>query len=79
MLRSLTDGHETVDVDGRTLREAIDQLEAKHPGVKAHLLQGDALQPGLAVAVGGSVSVQGLRQRLAADDEVHFLPAIGGG
>jgi hypothetical protein len=39
----------------------------------------DALRPGLAVAINGTVSRLGLRQPVPAGAEVHFLPAIGGG
>lgn len=78
-LRALAGGHDIVDVHGLTVREVIDQLDAKYPGMKARLCQGDALQPGLAVAIGTSVSASGLWQKVGPHDEVHFLPAVGGG
>lgn len=78
-LRSLTNGVDIVEVDGATVRQVIDRLDAKHPGMKARLCQGDELQPGLTVAVGSSVSSSGLWQKVGPDDEVHFLPAVGGG
>jgi molybdopterin synthase sulfur carrier subunit len=66
-------------VTGATVREAIDALEAVYPGVRARLMEGDALRPGIAVAVDGSLSGKKLRQRLEENSEVHFVPAIGGG
>ena len=78
-LRPVTGGAETVDVDGRNVREVIDNLDARHPGIKARLCHADELQPGLAVAVDGSVSALGLWQCVEANSEVHFLPAVGGG
>ena len=78
-LRSMTGGTEIVDVNGRNVREIIENLEARFPGVKEQLCHADELQPGLAVAVDGSVSALGLWQRVEADSEVHFLPAVGGG
>lgn len=78
-MRPLTDGQTPIDVDGTTVRAVVDALERRYPGVKERLCQDDHLRPGLAVVVGGSVSPLGLRQVIAADDEVHFLPAIGGG
>lgn len=78
-LRELTGGQELVSIEGTTVRELIDALDRLHPGVKQQLCDGDRLRPGLAVVVGGSASSLGLRQRVPANAEVHFLPAIGGG
>ncbi len=78
-LRSVTGGHDTVDVGGRTVREVIDNLDATFPGMKERLCQGNSLQPGLTVAVDGSVTALGLWQRVWDESEIHFLPAIGGG
>jgi sulfur-carrier protein len=77
-LRALV-GSEVVDVPGRSVREVIEALDAQFPGVRQRLRDDDGLRSGIAVAVGGSVSSLGLLQRVGPDDEVHFLPAIGGG
>jgi sulfur-carrier protein len=37
------------------------------------------LKPHIAVAVDGEVSVLGVVERVGADSEVHFIPALGGG
>ena len=47
--------------------------------VVERLCDGDGLAPGLAVSVNGAASALGLLQKVKPDDEVHFLPAIGGG
>lgn len=78
-LRPLAGGRESVEVDGRSVREVIANLEAVCPGVRERLMVGDQLRPGLAVAVGRSVASLGLLAPVAPDAEVHFLPAIGGG
>ncbi|MEX0717650.1 MAG: MoaD/ThiS family protein [Planctomycetaceae bacterium] len=78
-LRPLADGRESVEVEGRTVREVIANLDATCPGVRERLMAGDQLKPGLAVSVGGSVASLGIRAPVPADAEVHFLPAIGGG
>ena len=78
-VRSLTDGEEIIEADGKNVREVIDCLDRLYPGIKARLCHDDELAPGLSVIVGGSVSSMGLLQRVDADSEVHFLPAIGGG
>ncbi len=79
LLRDLTAGEESVELPAHTVREAIDLLDARYPGVKARLYDGDRLRPGIAVAVDGTISRLRLRHRLEQDSEVHFLPAISGG
>lgn len=79
LLRPLVDGRETIDVEGQSVAEAIDSLDQQFPGVRARLVEGGRLKPGLAAGIGTRVSARGLSSKLAPDDEVHFLPAIGGG
>jgi sulfur-carrier protein len=79
LLRDLTGGQESIKTPGATVREAIEALELRYPGIKARLLEGDRLRPGIAVVVDGSVSGRGLRHQLDETSEIHFLPAIGGG
>lgn len=77
--RDLTGGVTRVDVDGGNVREAVDALELRFPGIRARLCRGDALTPGLQVCVDDVMSPRGLGVTLAPASEVHFLPAIGGG
>ena len=79
LLRPLTGGAEQVGVSAQTVRGAIDELDAQHPGLRGRLCQGEGLKPGLTVAVDGRVSSLGLRQKVRENSEIHFLPAIGGG
>jgi molybdopterin synthase sulfur carrier subunit len=78
-IRSFVGGREFIEAEGRTVAEIIDNLNDRCPGLKEHLCDGDDLRPDLSVAVGNSVSSLGLLQRVSPDDEVHFLPSIGGG
>jgi molybdopterin synthase sulfur carrier subunit len=78
-LRSLTNGQEMVRVIGGTVREVIAALDHLYPGIKARLCDGDALRPGLAVAVGTQIATLGLLQPVPEGSEVHFLPAVAGG
>jgi molybdopterin synthase sulfur carrier subunit len=78
-LQSLTGGESRVEVEGRTVREVIDSLETRYPGLKARLCREDQLAPSLQVSIDSVMSTQGLRAKVGADSEVHFLPAIGGG
>lgn len=79
LLRDLTAGKERVTVPGRTLRQAIDELEACHPGIKARLIEANQLRPDISVVVDGTVSHLRLRQLLSENSEVHLLSAISGG
>jgi molybdopterin synthase sulfur carrier subunit len=78
-MRDLTGGETTVAVEGSNVREVVDDLERKYPGVKERLCSGDRLKPSIRVAVDGVVSRLGLLQRVGEQSEVHFLPAVAGG
>ena len=79
LLRLLTDDHESVVVEGQSIAEVIDALDRQFPGVRARLVAEDRLKPGLSIGIGTKVSSRGLSSKVGPDDEVHFLPAIGGG
>lgn len=79
LMRTLTNGVERVEVTGLNVRQVLEELELKFPGFRSRLCVGDELKPGISVAVDGHMSTLGLRQKVTADSEVHFLPAIGGG
>ena len=79
LLKPLCDGESVVTVAADNVRQVIDELENRFPGVRDRLCEGDDLKPGLTVAVDANVSSLGMLQKLSEDSEVHFLPAIGGG
>jgi molybdopterin synthase sulfur carrier subunit len=78
-LRGLTGEQEIVEVAGRTVREVINNLDGQFPGMKDRLCEGPKLKPEICVAVGSSVNTLGLLAPVAEDQEVHFLPILGGG
>ena len=80
-MQSLTGGRQRVQIEGRTVRQIVNNLESQFPGTKARLYddEQDDLLPGVAVIVDGDASQLGLLERVGEDSEVHFLPAIGGG
>lgn len=78
-MRDLTEGEQTVHVEGRTVAELIEGLDARFPGLKARLMTKDGLRPGLTVVVDGVPRRPALRARVSATSEVHFIPAISGG
>jgi molybdopterin synthase sulfur carrier subunit len=84
LYRDLTGGDEKATVPGDTVREVIENLEARYPGVRARLYRDsdERLRPGVAVVVDGVVirgQSRALREPLTETSEVHFLPAISGG
>lgn len=80
MLQPITGGLKQIEVEGETVGDLVEKLEAAHPGVKARLVDDSgALRSNLAVAVDGEVSVLGLLEDVPEGAEVHFIPAISGG
>ena len=78
-LRDLTGGTAEVTVEGSTVREVIDALDRRFPGIKTRLCRGDSLAPGLQVSIDHVMTTRGLRATVRPESEVHFLPVIGGG
>lgn len=78
-LQNYTNGESTVEVEGKSVRELINNLDARFPGIKASLVEDGLLKKGVAVAVGGLVVHRGIFHPLKPDDTVHFIPAIGAG
>lgn len=78
-LRDLTKGQQSVSVIGDTVREAIETLEIKFPGIKERLCEGDNIRPNISVLVDGHVTSLKIRERLQETSEVHFVVRISGG
>ena len=78
-LRRITAGRDRLEVRGASLGALIDAIDASFPGFRARVVEGDDLLPSLAVAIDGDLIAGGLREPVAPDSEVHFVPALGGG
>ncbi len=78
-LKSITGGVGFVDLDARTVRGVVEQLDAAFPGIASRLQDGDSLKSGLAVSIDGQIATLGLFQKVETAREVHFVLAIGGG
>ncbi len=72
-------GREQVDVEGRTVRQVIERLEAEYPGIKSQIVVDDAIRPGLAIAVDEVLATGGLTQPVGPEATVHIVPAMAGG
>ncbi len=79
LMRKLTDGEEHVSIPGTTLRDIIDNLERRYPGIQERLCEEGRVKPGIAVYINGILTREGLREHVDTDAEIHFLPAISGG
>jgi molybdopterin synthase sulfur carrier subunit len=79
LMQNLTNGADKVNVDGKTLREVISNLEKFYPGFAARLCDGDRIRQNISLYIDGLISREGMRQLVKADTEIHFIPAISGG
>jgi len=80
LLQNLTHGESTVTVPGRTLREVINNLEPRYPGLKDRLLDDEGqLRPEIAAAIDGETEHYGMLEPVRENSEIQFIPAIGGG
>lgn len=81
-LRPLAGGASTVQVEGATLADVIDNLEAVHPGFKDRLLdESGAMRKfvNLFVADDDVRFLQGLATPVPAGETVSIIPAVAGG
>jgi sulfur-carrier protein len=79
VMRGLTDGKDSIQVQGATVGEALANLDALYPGVRDRLCEGDDLKPFVVAVVDGEASGMGLRQSIEENSEVTFLPVMEGG
>ena len=79
VMRELTGGRDRVEVDGSTLRQVVNALEAEHPGTKALIIDSGMIRPEISIAVNGDIISSGLVEPVPADAEVVIVSAISGG
>ena len=79
LMRDLTDGQDRVEVQGRTVRQIVENLETMHPGMRARLVLNNQLSPRVSVIVDGNVSTLRLNQPVEEDSDVRFVPVMHGG
>jgi len=81
-LRSFTGGNSDVETTATTVRDAIADLDRRHPGIAARVLDGSgAVKPFIRIFVGSDDigSLAGLDTKLSDRDEIAIVPAIAGG
>lgn len=79
LMQNLTGGQHKVEVPGATVRQVIENLEKRFPGIKERLVEDNRIKPNISVAIDGEITSLGMLEKVGENSEVHFLPAIGGG
>ncbi len=81
-LRNLTGGVGEVEADGSNLREVLDDLEKRYPGIKARICdENGQIRRFINIFVDREDVrfLDGLETRISDGAEVSILPAIAGG
>lgn len=80
-LRPVTGGAATVELDPGTVRELIDQLDARHAGFRERVMADGSLRRFVNVFVAGQDVrfSEGIETAVADGQEVTILPAVAGG
>ncbi|EHR52261.1 MoaD family protein [Saccharomonospora marina XMU15] len=81
ILRTHTGGEKSVEASGKTVAEVIDDLEAKHGGLKERLVKDEKLHRFVNVYVNDEDVrfAGGLDAEVSDGDTVTILPAVAGG
>jgi cysteine synthase B len=80
-LRNEVGGARHVEADGATIREVLDDLVERHPGLAGQILSNGDVAPFVNVYLGGEDvrTLDGLDTPVNAGDTVILLPAMAGG
>jgi molybdopterin synthase sulfur carrier subunit len=81
ILRTHTGGEKSVEANGATLAEVIDNLESNHGGLKSRLVKDGVLHRFVNIYVNDEDVrfAGGLEAKVADGDNVTILPAVAGG
>jgi molybdopterin converting factor small subunit len=82
ILRQYTDGAKSVEASGATLAEVVDDLEARHSGIKARLVEDDGSLRRFVNVYLNDEDVRfldGINSAVSDGDNVTILPAVAGG
>ena len=81
MLREEVGGAREVPAEGRNVRELLDDLMSRFPGLRAQIVRDDEIAPFVNVYVEGEDvrTLDGLDTPVAPGQTVILLPAMAGG
>ena len=78
-LRSYTDGRAIVEAEGRTVREALADLDKRYPGMRFRMIdEQDRIRPHIRLYV-NTEAVEHLDHRIGQGDTLHLICALSGG
>jgi sulfur-carrier protein len=81
-LRRLTSGESVVEVEGGTVSEALDSLEAKFPGFRERIYDGEGNLRQFVNIYKNDEDIRfgsGLATELGQGDDLSIVPAVAGG
>jgi len=81
ILRTYTDGQKAVEGNGDTLVELFADLETRHPGIQARIVDAGELRRFVNVYLNDEDVrfLEGINTKVADGDNVTILPAVAGG
>jgi molybdopterin converting factor small subunit len=81
ILRTYTDGQKAVEANGDTLAELFADLETRHAGIQARIVDGGELRRFVNVYLNDEDVrfLDGINTKVADCDNVTILPAVAGG
>ena len=81
-LRALTNGEEVVSASGKSVREIIEDIDKKYPGVKDRICEADGRVRRFVNIFVNEEDIRfldNLQTAISDQDEVSIIPAIAGG
>ena len=80
-LRAYTDGESSIDIDGATVGDALNNLVEQHPDLKPHLFNDSELRSFVNIFIADEDIrfMQGLDTEIETDDKLRIIPSIAGG
>jgi molybdopterin synthase sulfur carrier subunit len=82
VLSRLADGQRTIDTAGATVRDALDDVTSRYPGLAPRLRDESGAQYAFVTIYRNDEDIRfsgGLATRLSDGDEIVVVPAIAGG
>ncbi|GAA4821698.1 MoaD/ThiS family protein [Streptomyces ziwulingensis] len=81
ILRQYTDGSKAVEGSGETLSDLFADLDTRHPGIQARIVDGGQLRRFVNVYLNDEDVrfLEGIDTKLTDGDSVTILPAVAGG
>tara|TARA_B100001013_G_C24475215_1_gene389010 strand:- start:445 stop:723 length:279 start_codon:yes stop_codon:yes gene_type:complete len=80
LLLNLTDGVAEVELEAKNIRQVINQLEKKFPGIEDRLCDDEGrVRPNIGVCIDGVMVRRSPLTEVSPTSQMHFLPAVSSG